>query len=225
MAYEPNQVWSWDISYCPTLIRGLYFYLYLIMDIYSRKIVGWSIHEEESSLNAAGLIQQACRDEKILPWQLSLHSDNGGPMKGITMIEMLKKLGVTPSFSRPSVSDDNPYSESLFKTLKYDMTFPSAFENIIEARRWCETFVNWYNHQHLHSGLKFITPWQRHEGIGGAIMQQRHAVYEKARKNNPLRWSRHTRNWDLPKMVSLNPNKKQKAVGEKEALIDLPMAV
>jgi putative transposase len=184
------------------------------MDIFSRKITGWSVHESELSSHAACLIEQASHDEGISTNQLVLHSDNGSPMKGITMIEMLKKLGIFPSFSRPSVSDDNPYSEALFKTVKYHPTFPIAtyFETIVDARIWCEKFVTWYNQKHLHSGLKFITPEQRHTGDDMAIMENRIWVYETAKQKKPERWARHTRNWTLPESVSLNPNKKQKPV-------------
>lgn len=212
-AYEAtgvNQVWSWDISYLPTQVRGLYFYLYMIVDIFSRKIVGWSVHEVESSEYAAKLINQACLDEKINREQIVLHSDNGSSMKGVTMLAMLQTLGVLPSFSRPSVSDDNPYSEALFKTLKYHLTFPkwTKFAGINEARVWCEKFVTWYNQVHLHSALKFVTPLQRHNGEDIAIRHKRHLVYQAAKKHNPQRWSGNSRNWALPEIVTLNPNKK-----------------
>ena len=212
MASGPNQVWSWDISYLPSQIRGMYFYLYLVMDIFSRKIVGWSIHESESSELGAALIKQTCLDEKIERDQVTLHSDNGPPMKGMTMLVMLQTLGVIPSFSRPSVSDDNPFSESLFKTLKYHPTFPmtSCFETIATARIWVERFVEWYNHRHLHSALKFVTPHQRHTGEDKVIRKKRHLVYQMAKQQHPERWARHTRNWDLPETVTLNPDKKQK---------------
>jgi putative transposase len=215
-ATRANQVWTWDISYLPTQVGGLYFYLYMIVDIFSRKIVGFSIHESESSLYASHLIEQACHDEKILLNQLILHSDNGSSMKGITMIAMLQKLGVIPSFSRPSVSNDNPYSESLFKTVKYHPTYPAVnhFETIADARIWCEKFVTWYNQEHLHSALKFITPQQRHNGEDKIIMQKRHTVYQNAKQKHPERWSKNTRNWTLPKNITLNPNKKK----EKEIL-------
>jgi transposase InsO family protein len=191
-------------------VRGLYFYLYLILDIYSRKIVGWSIHEAESADHAANLIKQACVDEQVAQGQLVLHSDNGGPMKGLTMLAMLEKLGVIPSFSRPSVSDDNPYSEALFKTLKYHPTFPlhHRFATLADARTWCETFVNGYNRQHLHSALKFVTPEQRHSGEDQLIREKRHKVYQMAKQQCPERWSGNTRNWSLPEVVTLNPNKK-----------------
>lgn len=212
VAYGPNQVWSWDITFLPSQIRGMYYYLYLVMDIYSRKIVGWHIHERESANFAASLIKQTCLDENVERDQITLHSDNGSPMKGMTMLSMLQTLGVMPSFSRPSVSDDNPFSESLFKTLKYHPTFPmaSCFETIIDARAWVERFVNWYNHQHLHSALKFVTPHQRHIGKDKSILEKRHLVYQMAKKQHPQRWARHTRDWSLPESVTLNPDKKQK---------------
>jgi len=209
-ANGPNQVWSWDISYLPTTVFGLYFYLYLTIDIFSRKIVGWSIHEKQSSELASALMKQACLDEKVNQHQLVLHSDNGKPMKGATMLATLERLGVTPSFSRPAVSDDNPYSESLFKTIKYHPTFPvtTRFETIEHARVWMEQFANWYNSQHLHSGLKFVTPQQRHTGMDKTILEKRNRIYKMAKQQNPERWSRDTRNWALPKRVTLNPDRK-----------------
>lgn len=213
IANGSNQVWSWDISYLPTTVRGLYFYLYLIVDIYSRKIVGWSIHEQESSEHASALIKQACLDENVQKNQLVLHSDNGKPMKGAMMMSMLEMLGVVPSFSRPSVSDDNPYSESLFRTVKYHPTFPATtkFNVAADARIWMEMFTNWYNTQHLHSGLKFVTPHQRHTGEDKNILDKRNLVYKMAKQQNPERWARHTRNWSLPDQITLNPNKKNRS--------------
>lgn len=206
-----NQVWSWDITYLPTQILGRYFYLYLVMDIYSRKIVGWSIHEVQSAEHGAKLIKQAHLDEGV-PHGVVLHSDNGGPMKGLTMLAMLETLGVVPSFSRPSVSDDNPYSEALFKTLKYHPTFPllTKFLTVLGARVWCEQFVRWYNNQHLHSALKFVTPHQRHTGEDIQIREKRCLVYNLAKTQNPERWSGNARNWDLPITVTLNPCRKNK---------------
>ncbi len=214
IAYGPNQIWSWDISYLPSIIRGLYYYLYFIMDIFSRKIVGWSVHEVESSEHAANLIKQACLDENISENQLTLHSDNGGPMKGVTMLVMLQDLGVIPSFSRPSVSDDNPYSEALFRTAKYQSSYPieKAFESIFSARSWGAGLVLWYNTEHLHSALKFITPMQRHAGLDKNILKERHKTYQEARTRLPQRWSGKTRDWTLPSFVSLNPAKKIKNI-------------
>ena len=157
-------------------------------------------------------------DEGVERNQIVLHSDNGSPMKGGTMLAMLEKLGVAPSFSRPSVSDDNPFSVALFKTLKYHPTFPltDRFETIFDARMWVVKFSQWYNNEHLHSGLKFITPNQRHTGNDKEILTNRHNVYLQAREKNPARWSGSTRNWQLPTVVTLNANKKMKAVNGKE---------
>lgn len=211
-AKGPNQVWSWDISYLPSQVTGLYFYLYMIVDIYSRKIVGFSVYQQEACSHAADLVMQACLDEGVSRNQLILHSDNGSPMKGATMCATLEKLGVVPSFSRPSVSDDNPYSEALFRTVKYHPDFPmiDRFPTILEARQWCEKFVHWYNHVHLHSALKFVTPQHRHSGEDKKILAKRAQVYHMAKAQNPERWSGKTRNWSLPDSVSLNPNKKQR---------------
>lgn len=217
-ADAPNQLWSWDITYLPTQIKGMYFYLYFIMDVYSRKVVGWSVHLSQSSEHAANLIKQACDDENIMQDQLILHSDNGSPMKGVSMMSMLEALGVTKSFSRPSVSNDNPYSESLFKTLKYHTKFPATekFKTIFDARTWCVQFVAWYNNTHKHSGLKFITPSQRHSGEDIPIMENRQKVYEQAKIRNPERWSGKTRNWELPMIVTLNPNKNTKMKADQQ---------
>ena len=213
-ATGPNQVWTWDITYLPTTVRGIYVYLYMIIDIYSRKIVGWSVHEVQTSEHAGNLIRQACIDENVERDQLTLHSDNGTPMKGATMLAMLEKLGVVPSFSRPSVSDDNPFSEALFRTVKYHPTFPitAKFETITDARNWVIDFTTWYNNVHLHSALKFITPSQRHRGDDAQILKERHRVYQEAKERNPARWSRNTRNWQPASVVTLNPNKKAKQV-------------
>ena len=209
-AHGPNQVWSWDITYIPSQVRGLYFYLYIVMDIYSRKIVGRNVHENQSSDHGANLIKHSCIDENIDRDQLTLHSDNGGPMKGTTMIEMLKILGIIPSFSRPSVSDDNPYSEALFKTVKYHPTYPMVkkFEDIIAVRLWMIKFTNWYNDEHMHSALKFVTPQQRHHGEDKEILEKREGVYNRAKLMHPERWSGQMRNWELSEVVALNPNRK-----------------
>lgn len=224
-ATGPNQVWSWDITYLPSQVLGLHFYLYVMMDIFSRKIVGWSVHERQSADYAAQLAKQACIDEGINQNQLILHSDNGGPMKGASMLAMLDKLGVTPSFSRPSVSDDNPYSEALFKTLKYRPKFPATarFADIDEAREWCMQFVSWYNCEHRHSGLKFITPEQRHNGADVAIMRKRKQVLEKAKMQHPERWANQTRDWSLPESVWLNPAR-QIQLGSTCSQLELSMA-
>jgi len=145
VATGPCQVWSWDITYLRGAVRGSFYYLYMFEDVWSRKIVGWQIHEEESMELAASLFRATCVRLKLDPTGLVLHSDNGGPMKGSTMLATLQRLGVIPSFSRPRVSDDNPYSEALFRTLKYRPEFPSeAFSSLEHARAWAAFFVNWY---------------------------------------------------------------------------------
>jgi len=186
-------------------VAGMFFYLYFVMDIYSRKIVGYTVHEEQSAEHASKMIDEICRVEGIKRDQLTLHSDNGGPMKGATMLATLQRLGVMPSFSRPSVSDDNPFSESLFKTTKYCPLFPSKpFESVFTALLWVKDFVHWYNEEHLHSGIRFVTPGSRHRGEDKEILSGRHSVYESARAKHPERWSGKTRNWGFIEEVSLN---------------------
>lgn len=214
-ASAPNQLWSWDITYLATTVKGVFFYLYLIMDVYSRKIVGWEVFETESAEQAAQVFRKAHLREGIGAEALVLHSDNGSPMKGATMLSTLQKLGVMPSFSRPSVSDDNPFSEALFKTLKYHPGFPDKpFDSLQEAREWVAGFQHWYNEVHRHSALKFVTPSQRHRGEDEAILASRHALYEAAKARRPERWAGLTRNWEPVKSVYLNPGKPMKKGGE-----------
>jgi len=206
VARGPNQVWSWDITYLRSPVRGAFYYLYLVEDVWSRRIVAWAIHERESHELAAELIQRACRDERCRAG-LILHSDNGAPMKGATMLATLQRLGVVPSFSRPGVSDDNPFSEALFRTLKYCPRFPSKpFPGLIAARAWVDGFVGWYNTEHLHSAIRFTTPAARHSGRDVAQLLARHAVYQMARRRHPHRWSGPTRNWSRIETVVLNPD-------------------
>ena len=205
-ASRPNQVYSWDITYLPTAVRGVFLYLYLVMDIYSRKVVGWQIYEAEASALAADLMVDICQREGVERQQLTLHSDNGSPMKGATLLATLHTLGVIPSFSRPSVSNDNPYSESLFRTLKYRPEYPEeVFANLHSARVWVRWFVKWYNHEHLHSSLRFVTPGQRHAGHDADILAHREHVYRQAKARHPDRWSGHIRNWKPVGEVHLNP--------------------
>ena len=205
-ATAPNQLYSWDITYLPSTVRGSYFYLYLFLDIFSRKIVGWQVYDEESADLAAEVVLDICQREKVQPNQAVLHSDNGSSMKGATMLATLQRLGVMPSFSRPSVSNDNPYSESLFKTLKYRPEYPSqAFADLIEARRWVTGFADWYNKEHLHSAIRFVTPTQRHAGEDQPLLRRRQMVYEAAKARHPQRWSGPTRNWTPVQEVHLNP--------------------
>lgn len=208
-ATKPNQLFSWDITYLPTQVKGMHYYLYLFIDIFSRKVVGWQMYENESSELASEVMKDICIRESIAPNQVVLHSDNGSPMKGATMLATLQQLGVVPSFSRPAVSNDNPFSESFFKTLKYRPSYPhKAFANLLEARVWVGGFVQWYNHEHRHSAINFVTPAQRHAGEDHALLKKRVAIYQAAKERHPERWSGHARNWQRINIVHLNPEKK-----------------
>lgn len=213
VASGPNQVWSWDITYLRTSTRGVFYYLYVIVDVWSRKIVGWSLHDVESTEHAAAMVLKAYLVENVSPHTLVLHSDNGAPMKGVGLLTMLQHLGVAPSFSRPAVSNDNPYSESLFRTLKYRPNYPTtAFKTLEAAQAWVAAFVTWYNTDHLHSRINFVTPHQRHTGEETGILEARGRVYEIARRRNPSRWSGKTRNCQPAGSVRLNPPKATKIV-------------
>ena len=207
-AYEvtaPRTLFSWDITYVLSQIRGQYFYLYLFLDVFSRKAVGAEVHAEESMEHSSRLLDTICREEGIEPHQVSVHADNGGAMKGSTMLATMQRLGVMPSFSRPSVSNDNPFSESLFRTLKYCPLYPTTpFASLDAARAWVATFIQWYNDEHLHSGIRFTTPASRHTCTDSAILHNRDRVYHEAQRTHPSRWSGATRNWTKIERVTLN---------------------
>jgi transposase InsO family protein len=208
VATGPDQVWSWDITDLRSPVRGLFYYLYLILDVWSRKIVGWEVNGEESAMRASALFERTCARLGSDPTGLVLHADNGGPMKGATMVVTLERLGVLASFSRPGVSDDNPFSESLFRTLKYRPEYPHGpFQDVEAARAWVAGFVRWYNTEHLHSAIRFVTPEDRHSGRDKAILARRRMVYTKAREAHPERWARGTRSWHHVETVELNPPK------------------
>jgi len=225
----PNRLWSWDISFLPTTVWGVWLHLYLVVDVWSRKVVAWDVAEVESAEIAADLVQRACLKERYqrpsgfgrhqCHQPLILHADNGNAMRGATLESRLEEMGVLRSFSRPRVSNDNPYSESLFRTLKYRPDYPSRpFASKDEACEWVAAFVDWYNHRHRHSGIKFVTPHQRHSGAATAICQQRTNVYETARRANPTRWSRSTRCWRQPDEVWIN-----KPPEDPEPILELPL--
>ena len=223
-ATAPNQVYMWDITYLNGPHKGMFYYLYLFSDLYDRSIVGWEVYEEESADYASSLIKRIClKQGRLTTEPLVLHSDNGSPMKGATMLATLYQLGITPSNSRPRVSNDNPYAESLFKTLKYRPNYqPKGFGTLEEAREWVSLFVKWYNHDHHHSGLNFLTPYQRRNGLSDKILSKRKEVYEAAKAEHPERWNgRATRDWSLPDTVYLNPDK----VHEQSEEADDQMAV
>lgn len=211
-ATRPNQIWSWDITYLKTDVKGRFYYLYMFVDIWSRMITGWEVLEFESGESAAKLMFKICNIHGINKEQLILHSDNGSPMKSATMYATLSKLGVTPSFSRPNVSDDNAYSESLFKTLKYSAGYPKFFRTIEDANMWVEKFVEWYNNVHLHSKIQFVTPYQRHTLQDIEILNNRKLVYEKAKLDNPGKWSKNIRNWDYKENFTLKKESYKKVI-------------
>lgn len=192
-ATGPGQLLSWDISYLKTNVRGSFYYLYMVIDVWSRVILGWEIHKAESGDIAKELFVKISHKYGLR--DAILHSDNGGPMRCATMAATLELLGVIQSFSRPSVSNDNAYSESLFKTLKYTAGYPRHFSSIKESRKWIESFVNWYNTQHRHSGIGYVTPMQRHTGKDVKIFAKRNETYETAKAKHPERWAKDTKKW------------------------------
>jgi len=205
-ATGPNQVWSWDITWLAGPVAGMFFYLYMFVDIFSRKIVGWEVHDRETAELAATQIYKAILAEGCIHEPPVLHADNGGAQKGLTMKAKLEKLGVIASYSRPGISNDNPYSEALFRTVKYCPAYPSkGFVSIDEARQWTGGFVGWYNYEHLHSAIGFVTPEDRHSGNDREILENRKEIYRKAREKHPERWSREIRDWDYIDHVWLNP--------------------
>jgi transposase InsO family protein len=203
-------VLSWDITYLRNAtLRGSYFYLYMYVDVFSRRIAGSDVHEEQSAELAAGLLRRVCAEHEVhVADGCVLHADNGAPMKGSTMLATMQALGIVASFSRPSVSDDNPFIESLFRHLKYAPSYPSkGFVDIAQARQWVEAFVDWYNHHHLHSAIGLVTPDDRHCGRDIALLEHRRAVYRAAREKNPSRWTCAPRSWRRPDAVVLNPER------------------
>jgi putative transposase len=218
-ARGPNQAWAWDITFLRSPIRGAFWMLYLIVDVWSRKIVGWEVHDRESDQLASELFRGTCEREGIQPGQLTSHSDNGSAMKGKTLLATLQWLGIVPSFSRPHVSDDNPFPEALFRTLKYRPAFPARpFETLAAARDWVRSFVRWYNDDHQHSGISFVTPSQRHAEQDFAILANRRRVYARARQRHPNRWVRNSRAWAHVEMVVLNPATHQGPAHRRELL-------
>jgi len=203
-ATGPNQVWSWDITYLPTFVNGIFLYAYVLMDVWSRKIVGWEIHTEESESHARDFFRRIAAAHDVEG--VHLHADNGNPMKGVTILVLFFSLGILPSYSRPRVSNDNPFSESLFKTLKFRPGYPRRFKDIAHAREWFADFVHWYNTEHRHSGIGYITPNDRHEGRTPQIMSHRNDVLTAAREKHPERWPNGQMHWEENPVVYLNPD-------------------
>jgi putative transposase len=198
------------MTFLPSAVTGRRFYLYLILDLYSRKIVGWEVHDTDDADHAAHLVKRAALAEGIAakPTRPVLHGDNGSTLKATTVLAMRHWLQIKPSYSRPCVSDDNAFVEALFRAAKYRPQFPAnGVADLAAARQWAAQFVHWYNVEHLHSGIRYVSPAARHKGDDGAILAARHDVYRRARQRNPRRWARHTRNWTPIATVTLNPER------------------
>src|SRR6516225_1052785 len=210
IAIRPGDVWCWDLTFLPTQIQGCWFYFYLILDLYSRKIVGFEVHDTDSAEHAAHLARRTALAEGVhaKPVRPVLHGDNGATLKATTVLAMLYWLGIEPSYSRPRVSDDNAFAAALFRTAKYRPEFPlKGFTELDAARQWAVRFVRWYNHEHRHSGIRYVTPSRRHAGQDRGLLARRHELYQLARQSNPRRWTRQARNWASAGAVTLNPER------------------
>ncbi len=211
VATGPREVWCWDMTYLPATVSGRWFHLYLILDLYSRKVVGWEVHGTDDADHAAHLVRRTALAEGVAALGSGkpvLHGDNGATLKATTVLAMLHWLGIKPSYSRPRVSDDNAFAEALFRTAKYRPEFPArGFSDLEAARNWAARFVRWYNIEHRHSGIRYVSPNQRHAGEDREILAARHALYTEARRRHPARWSRNTRDWSQPGPVTLNPDR------------------
>lgn len=208
LATRPNQVWSWDITKLRGPAKWTYFYLYVILDLFSRYVVGWMVAAGESAELAKRLIQETLVKQGIAPGQLHIHADNGPSMSSKTLALKLADLGVTKSHSRPYVSDDNPFSESQFKTMKYRPEFPDRFGSLEDARAHGQGFFHWYNHEHRHSGIALLTPHMVHYGLAADVLDNRQRVLSAAFQQHPERFVRKPpRPASLPDAVWINPPK------------------
>ena len=190
LATGPNQVWSWDITKLLGPVKWTYFYLYVVLDIFSRYVVGWMVAERETAAHAQRLIIETCAKHGIAPGSLTLHQDRGAPMRAKTFAQTLADLGLTKTHSRPHVSDDNPFSEAQFKTLKYRPGFPGRFNGLPHTLTWCRDFFPWYNDEHRHEALNFLTPADVHFGRAAAVLAHRQRVLDVAYAAHPERFVR-----------------------------------
>lgn len=208
LATGPNQVWSWDITKLRGPQKWSYFYLYVIIDIYSRCTVGWMVAERESAALAERLISETIRKQKIVPGQLTIHADRGASMKSKLVAQLMADLGVTKTHNRPYTSDDNPFSEAQFKTLKYCSLFPGEFGCIEDAKAFCRSFFRWYNQEHRHSGINWLTPDMVHTGKAQMVLERREQILGNAYKAHPIRFKYKKPNAGLlPESVWINPPK------------------
>ena len=216
LATRPNELWSWDITKLLGPVKWTYFYLYVILDVFSRYVVGWMVAPHESAALAERLIKDTCTKQAIAPGQLTVHADRGSSMRSKPVALLLADLGVVKTHSRPHVSNDNPFSEAQFKTLKYWSAFPERFGALEDARAFGQRFFAWYNHEHHHSGLGYLTPTMVHHGVAERIRDQRQAVLTAAYAAHPDRFVRRVPSpAPLPHMVWINPP--QKKTGRQDA--------
>jgi transposase InsO family protein len=201
-AIGPNQVWSWDITWLRTDVKGFFFYAYVVIDVFSRAIVGWSIEDCESPDHAQKLFERIISRLGVKPQ--FVHADNGGPMRGVSLVAFLTGLQVGLSHSRPRVSDDNPYIESFFRTVKYHVSFPRNFATLQAARDWFALFIDWYNTQHRHSGISYVTPAQKHKGTDVQLLEARQETLNAAAQAHPERFVRGPKTIARPRVVYLN---------------------
>jgi putative transposase len=208
LATRPNELWSWDITKLLGPSKWTYFYLYVILDVYSRYVVGWMVAFQEAAHLAEILLRETCQKQHIQPGQLTLHADRGNPMNSKPLAWLLADLGVTKTHSRPHVSNDNPYSEAHFKTFKYFPAYPSRFGSVADARQWCHDFFTWYNHEHHHCGIALLTPAVVHSGQAEPVLAQRQQVLQAAYEQHPERFVKGPpRPLELPAAVWINPPK------------------
>jgi transposase InsO family protein len=208
-----HQVLAWDITLLPGPVKGQFFYLYMVMDVWSRRILGVEVHDRECGKLVKDCFERVSRDEGISSGSTAiLHADNGAPMRSYTLAAKMAELGISLSFSRPQVSNDNAYVESWFCTMKYHQSYPvRRFRDLLSVRAWVDGFVDWYNPEQHHSGIKYVTPNQRHYGEADAICSVRQRTYEQARQEDPRRWVRQPRDWFQPQIVRVNHPRPQAA--------------
>lgn len=208
LATGPNQVWSWDITKLKGPQKWNYFYLYVIMDIFSRYVPGWMVADRESSVLAERLIKDTCIKQGIVRDQLIIHADRGPSMKSKRVANLLADLGITKTHSRPYVSNDNPYSEAQFKTLKYCPAFPDRFGSIQDSRLFCQVFFPWYNDEHKHTGISLLTPGQLHYGEAKQVIESRNQTLQAAYSRHPHRFKyKQPEHPDIPKAAWINKPK------------------
>jgi putative transposase len=226
LAQAPNQVWSWDITKLKSIVKWTYFYLYVIIDIYSRYVVGWMVAHREQDALAKRLIEETCLKQHIQEGQLTIHADRGSSMKSKSVALLLSDLGIIKSHSRPHISNDNPFSESQFKTLKYCPSFPGQFGCIQETRAFCQQFFNWYNDEHHHCAIGLLTPAQLHYGLAERIQTERANVLMAAFESNPQRFKNRIplpppvpeAVWiNKPKLIAETPAERRRGVAETQS--------